>query len=772
MWAASCLASCCAACACDACRTVVSSISRRSARIAYCGLFALSLIVSWILREVAAPLMEKLPWINHFHKTPDREWFETDAVLRVSLGNFVFFSILSVMMIGVKTQKDPRDESMSKFGAGFFLLVQVVLLLDFVHGWNDTWVGYDEQFWYAALLVVSLVCYLATFVFSGLLFHWFTPSEHDCGLNTFFIVMTLIFVFVFAVVVLHPAVGGSILPASVISFYCMYLCYSGLASEPRDYECNGLHKHSKAVSTGTMTIGLLTTVLSVVYSAVRAGSSTTLLSPPDSPRAEKPLLPLDGKAEDKEEKEQKKPVTYSYAFFHIIFSLASMYSAMLLTGWSTSVGESGKLVDVGWPSVWVRVVTSWATAGLFIWSLVAPILFPDRHSYISLPAVVPRRIAPDAAGKIFLVQFVDMKLNVKTLKGSQFEIRVQPTDTIMAVKKNIEDSLSKDNYPCGQQLLIHNGKVLKDETTLVENKVTEEGFLVVMLSKNKTASSAGSSSAQPTSTTTSSTTPAAPSSTQSIAVPASNSTSAQEQPAAQSDTLGEAASTLVSGSNIEQMVQQIMEMGGGSWDKETVTRALRAAYNNPERAVDYLYSGIPERVDVPVTNISGAASGADLAAPPASGGPNSSPLDLFPQEAVSDAGAGDLGTLEFLRSNDQFQQLRSMVNSNPQILQPMLQELGKQNPQLLRLIQENQAEFLQLLNEPYEGSDGEMDIFDQPDQEMSHAVNVTPAEQEAIQRLEAMGFDRALVIEAFLACDRNEELAANYLLENSADFED
>lgn len=61
MWAASCLASCCAACACDACRTVVSGISRRSARIAYCGLFALSLIVSWILREVAAPLMEKMP---------------------------------------------------------------------------------------------------------------------------------------------------------------------------------------------------------------------------------------------------------------------------------------------------------------------------------------------------------------------------------------------------------------------------------------------------------------------------------------------------------------------------------------------------------------------------------------------------------------------------------------------------------------------------------------------------------------------------------------
>uniref|UniRef100_A0A7C9DIB5 Serine incorporator n=3 Tax=Opuntia streptacantha TaxID=393608 RepID=A0A7C9DIB5_OPUST len=413
MWAASCLASCCAACACDACRTVVSGISRRSARIAYCGLFALSLIVAWILREVAAPLLEKIPWINYFQHTPDKEWFQTDAVLRVSLGNFLFFTILAILMIGVKNQKDPRDslhhggwmmkiicwcvlvllmfflpneiislyETTSKFGAGLFLLVQVVLLLDFVHGWNDKWVGYDERFWYIALFVVSLVCYVATFFFSALLFHWFTPSGQDCGLNTFIIVMTLVFAILFAIVALHPAVNGSILPASVISFYCMYLCYSGLASEPRDYECNGLHKHSKAVSTSSLAFGLLTTVLSVVYSAVRAGSSTTLLSsPPSSPRAGagRPLLPLDKAGED-EEKEKAKPVTYSYTFFHIIFSLASMYSAMLLTGWTTSVGESGKLVDVGWPSVWVRIVTGWATAALYMWSLIAPVLFPDRE---------------------------------------------------------------------------------------------------------------------------------------------------------------------------------------------------------------------------------------------------------------------------------------------------------------------------------------------------------------------------------------------------------
>ena len=40
------------------------------------------------------------------------------------------------------------------------------------------------------------------------------------------------------------------------------------------------------------------------------------------------------------------------------------------------------------------------------------------------------------------------------------------------------------------------------------------------------------------------------------------------------------------------------------------------------------------------------------------------------------------------------------------LLQPMLQELGKQNPQLLRMIQEHNAEFLQLINEPLDGSEG------------------------------------------------------------------
>lgn len=425
MWIASCAASCCASCACEGCKALANGISRRSARIAYCGLFTMSLLVAWVLRDYAQPLLEKVPWIDTFVETPGKEWFETQAVFRVSFGNFLFFSVFALIMIGVKDQNDQRDSwhhggwmikfiswvlliifaffmpnglinaygAVAKFGSGFFLLVQVIILLDFTHNWNAAWVAKDEQFWYIALLVASASCYIASFVLSGFLFHWFTGSAPDCELNTFFITVTLLLGVAFAVISLHPKVNGSLLPASVIAVYCTYLCYSGLSSEPRDYACNGLHKHTTAVSTGTLVMGMLTTLLSVVYSAVRAGSSTTFLSPPSSPRAGSSLKPLlterdmedDHELEEKEMKMTRaggkssdpRPVSYVYSFFHLIFALASMYSAMLLTGWGNSHLEED-IVDVGWPSVWVRIVTQWITAFLYIWSLIAPFVLPDR----------------------------------------------------------------------------------------------------------------------------------------------------------------------------------------------------------------------------------------------------------------------------------------------------------------------------------------------------------------------------------------------------------
>ncbi|XP_074304736.1 uncharacterized protein LOC141639526 [Silene latifolia] len=411
----SCLLTCCASLTCGCCSTVASGITKKSARIAYCGLFGASLIVSWILREVASPFLNKLPWINTAEHT--KEWYQINTVLRVSLGNFLFFTLLALIMIGVKDQNDRRDSwqhggwlgkmiiwlllillmfflpnpvidiygVLSKFGAGLFLLVQVVMLLDFTYTWNDAWVAKDEQKWYVALLAVSVGCYTAAFTISGLLFIWFNPSGQDCGLNVFFIVMTMILAFAYGVIALHPAVNGSLLPASVISVYCAYVCYTGLSSEPRDYVCNGLHHKSKAVSVSTLILGMLTTVLSVLYSALRAGSSKTFLSsPPSSPRAggSKPLLDsedTEAGGADGNDKESR-PVTYSYTFFHLIFALASMYSAMLLSGW-TSSSDNSDLIDIGWASVWVKICTEWVTGGLYVWSLVAPLIMPDREFY-------------------------------------------------------------------------------------------------------------------------------------------------------------------------------------------------------------------------------------------------------------------------------------------------------------------------------------------------------------------------------------------------------
>ena len=54
---------------------------------------------------------------------------------------------------------------------------------------------------------------------------------------------------------------------------------------------------------------------------------------------------------------------------------------------------------------------------------------------------------------------------------------------IADVKKNIETAQGKSVYPAEQQLLIHQGKILKDDTTLQDNQVLEDSFLVIMLTK-------------------------------------------------------------------------------------------------------------------------------------------------------------------------------------------------------------------------------------------------------------------------------------------------
>ncbi|CAF2126068.1 hypothetical protein YC2023_029610 [Brassica napus] len=401
-----------------------------------------------------------------------------------------------------------------------------------------------------------------------------------------------------------------------------------------------------------------------------------------------------------------------------------------------------------------------------------------------------------------------MKIFVKTLKGTHFEIEVKPEDSVADVKKNIETVQGADVYPAAKLMLIHQGKVLKDETTIEENKVAENSFIVIMMAKSKPsssgASSAGStvqaksmptSSAQPPASVAipaaAAPAPAPVAATETVAAPVPVPESVSTTPPAstpapestpagsQDDVYGQAASNLAAGSNLESTILQILDMGGGAWDRDTVVRALRAAFNNPERAVEYLYSGIPEQAEVPPVARAPASGGQPAnpaaqaqqpAAAPATG-PNANPLDLFPQGLPNVGANPGGGTLDFLRNSQQFQALRAMVQANPQVLQPMLQELGKQNPNLMRLIQEHQADFLRLINEPVEGGAEGANLFGEG-MPQPQAIQVTPEERDAIERLEAMGFERALVLEVFFACNKNEELAANYLLDHMHEFEE
>jgi hypothetical protein len=57
--------------------------------------------------------------------------------------------------------------------------------------------------------------------------------------------------------------------------------------------------------------------------------------------------------------------------------LASIYIAMLITNWTSANITTGELNsnDFGF---WVRLILSWVTFLLYVWTLIAPRVFPDR----------------------------------------------------------------------------------------------------------------------------------------------------------------------------------------------------------------------------------------------------------------------------------------------------------------------------------------------------------------------------------------------------------
>jgi UV excision repair protein RAD23 len=148
-----------------------------------------------------------------------------------------------------------------------------------------------------------------------------------------------------------------------------------------------------------------------------------------------------------------------------------------------------------------------------------------------------------------------------------------------------------------------------------------------------------------------------------------------------------------------------------------------------------------------------------------SGGAAAAGAGVAAAAAAAAAGGQGLGNLEWLRSNAQFQQLRQVVQQQPQMLEPILQQLGAGNPQLAQLIAANPDQFLSLLSESA-GDD------DAPLPPGAHQISVTEEERDAIERLTRLGFTQDQAIQAYFACDKNEELAANFLFDQPDDDDD
>eukprot|EP01015_Nassula_variabilis_P015006 TRINITY_DN224_c0_g1_i4.p2 TRINITY_DN224_c0_g1~~TRINITY_DN224_c0_g1_i4.p2 ORF type:complete len:186 (+),score=59.00 TRINITY_DN224_c0_g1_i4:74-631(+) len=115
-------------------------------------------------------------------------------------------------------------------------------------------------------------------------------------------------------------------------------------------------------------------------------------------------------------------------------------------------------------------------------------------------------------------------------------------------------------------------------------------------------------------------------------------------------------------------------------------------------------------------------------------------------------------------NNPQFQQLRQMILQNPALLQTLMQQWQQTNPALYNMISQNQGAFLQALLQGPQGGSGGAGAGGIPPG--ASVISVTQEEKAAIDRLVGLGFTKQAAIEAYLACDKNEELAANYLLES------
>uniref|UniRef100_A0A8C8K0Q0 Serine incorporator 1 n=1 Tax=Oncorhynchus tshawytscha TaxID=74940 RepID=A0A8C8K0Q0_ONCTS len=370
------------------------------------------------------------------------------AVYRVCFGMSMCFLAFALIMINVKNSRDPRSAIHNGFwffkvaamvavtvgafyipegpftrtwfvvgtcGAFCFILIQLVLLVDFAHSWNESWVDNMERGnsrgWYAALLAVTGLNYVMAFIVIILMYMFYTRSE-GCLLNKFFISFNLLLCAVASVVSVMPRVQESqprsgLLQSSIMTMYTMYLTWSAMTNEP-DRTCNPSLlsifqqtlvptlapleiKNQTAWWDAQSIVGLAIFVLCILYSSIRSSNTSQVNKLTMASNDTVTLEESNAGTPDEEvggtgagrngpgrvEDNERDMVQYSYSFFHFMLFLASLYIMMTLTNWYSPDAEYNAMTSK-WPAVWVKISSSWVCLTLYVWTLVAPMILINR----------------------------------------------------------------------------------------------------------------------------------------------------------------------------------------------------------------------------------------------------------------------------------------------------------------------------------------------------------------------------------------------------------
>lgn len=316
---------------------------------------------------------------------------------------------------------------------------------------------------------------------------------------------------------------------------------------------------------------------------------------------------------------------------------------------------------------------------------------------------------------------------------------------------------------------------MQDEKILESFKIKEGDSIIFMISKAKKASPApAAAKSEEKSTPDASAT--TESSNTSGALPAIGGTSTNEQNS-------EPGSAFAQGDDREATIQNIMEMG---YERPQIEKALRAAFNNPHRAVEYLLTGIPEslqrhadqQISAPVGESTANTSNDHEDGHEHEGEGHGE--NLFEAAAAAAQGeggnaAGGAGGAETdadeLGEDNQMRLLRTALQTNPELIQPLLEQLAASNPQVAALIQQDPEGFIRSflgssddMGFDFEEGEGEgVEGAGQGNDPETVRIALTEQDESAINRLCELGFDRNLVIQVYMACDKNEEVAADIL---------